>query len=64
MHEQLRGEVDDLNVKYNNMKASVDKEIKDIRSCLAEEVTERKEEIGKITEEIKDKEEELRKVKY
>ena len=46
------------------MQASVEKETKDIRSCLTEEVTERKEEIGKITEEIKDKEEELKKVKY
>ena len=61
MNEQLQGEVDDLNVKYSDMQASVDKETRDSRSSLTEEVTQREEKISKLTEEIN--EEELRKVK-
>ena len=47
----------------SDMQAHVDKETKDIRSLLTEEVTERQKEISKMTQENKDKEEELRKVK-
>ena len=60
LNEQLQGEVDDLNVKYSDMQASVDKETRDSRSSMTE-VTQREEKISKITEKIK--EEELRKVK-
>ena len=63
MNEQLRDEVDDLHVKYNDMQASLDKEttqrkedISKIKLLIKEETNKREERISDISNEIETKE--------
>ena len=69
LNEQLRDEVDDLHVKYNDMQSSLDKEISqrkedisEIKLLIKEETTKREECISHLRNEIETKEQKLKDV--
>ena len=69
LNEQLRDEVDDLHVKYNDMQSSLDKEISqrkedisEIKLLIIEETTKREECISHLRNEIETKEQKLKDV--